>query len=399
MSNPVSAIAPGALASIRVIELGTMVAAPICAQFLGDLGADVIKVEPIGGEVMRGMPPVYNGESAAFAQWNRNKRSIALDLKTAEGLKILRQLIGGADVFLQNWRVGGVDKLGLGYDQLSADHPELIYVNFSGYGLNGPYKDQPGYDMMVQALTGFMPIQGTPENPKAIRGIIADKVAGLSAALAVVAATIHLRSGGTGQRIDSSILNAYAALMLPDQAYTSTFLDAPFTPPWTQDLYNMVELKDGKVMAYINTDEQFRGTCDGFGLSDEVRNDPRFASPPLRNVNQPALVAAISQACPDMSVAECVAIAQKYRLPMAPVNNLEQFQQDPQSIENETFVTFDAEKVGRVRLLNGHSTLSKTPINARALAPSLGAHTDAILTELGLSRGEIADLHERGIVR
>ena len=397
MSSIQSTNASGALASVRVVELGSMVAAPICGQILADLGADVIKVEPLGGEVMRVIPPVYKGVSAAFSQWNRNKRSIALDLKAAEGMEILRKLIGSSEVFLQNLRAGSAGKMGLGYDKLAAGHPDLIYVEMTGYGSDGPYKDQPGLDMLVQALTGFMPIQGSKEKPMAVRGVVADKIAGYSAALSILAAIVHRRTGGSGQRIDTSILDSYAAFMLPDHFYTSTFLQAPPEAPFTADIFNIIELKDGLAMGYVMTEGHFQTVCDTFNL-DEARTDPRFANPGARNVNQPALISLIARACDGMSVGELVAIARERRLPFAPINDLKQFANDAQAQFNETFVQFEDPQVGTVRLLNGFSKLSKTPINARSLAPSLGADTDVLLAEIGLSRKEIADLRARKIV-
>ncbi|ARR54986.1 CoA transferase [Rhizorhabdus wittichii DC-6] len=381
----------GALASIRVVELGTMVAAPICGQLLADLGADVIKIEPLGGEVMRVIPPVYKGVSAAFAQWNRNKRSIALNLKSAEGMAVLRGLLAKADIFLQNMRVGAVEEMGLDHDSLIVDNPGLISVQITGYGTEGPYRDQPGYDMMVQGLTGFMPIQGTPEKPRAIRSVQADKVAGYSAALAALAAVIHRRAGGGGQKIDATILDSYASFMLPDHIYTRSFVDAPPEAPFTADIYNLIPLRDGKIIGYLLTQDQFEEACRAFGREDLMR-DARYSTPGGRNVHQPELIGEIAATCEGKTVAEVLAITRAHRLPFAPVNDIDGYFDDPQVRHNGGFVEFETEAVGPVRLLNGIARLAETPINACALAPSLGAHTDAILAELGYPAGRIAEM-------
>ncbi|ATE63658.1 CaiB/BaiF CoA transferase family protein [Rhizorhabdus dicambivorans] len=387
----------GALASVRVVEVGTMVAAPICGQLLADLGADVIKIEPLGGEVMRVIPPVYKGVSAAFAQWNRNKRSIALDLKSPEGMAVLRGLLARADIFLQNMRVGAAEAMGLDHESLIVDNPGLISVQITGYGTDGPYRDQPGYDMMVQGLTGFMPIQGTPEKPRAIRSVQADKVAGYSAALAALAAVIHRRAGGGGQKIDATILDSYASFMLPDHIYTRSFRNAPPEAPFTADIYNMIHLSDGKLIGYLLTQDQFEEACRAFGRED-LMNDPRYSTPGGRNVHQPELIREIATACEGKTMAEVLAITRAHRLPFAPVNDIDGFFDDPQVRHNGSFVEFETEEVGPVRLLNGLARLSETPIDARSLAPSLGAHTDAILAELGYPEARIATMREGRIV-
>lgn len=360
-----------------------MVAAPLCSQIMADLGADVIKVEPLHGEIMRGIPPVYKGVSAAFAQWNRNKRSIALDLKSEEGMAILRKLLGEADIFIHNLRVGAASKLGLDHETLSAENHGLISVQISGYGTEGPYRDQPGYDMMVQGLTGYMPIQGTDEEPQAIRSILADKVAAYSGALAAMAAIVHRRAGdGGGQKIDATILDSYAAFMLPDHFYTRAFVDAEREAPFTANIYNLIRLDDGMIIGYLMTNDHFTTACRAFGRED-LLEDQRYGTPGGRNVHQPELMGEIAKACKDKSVREVLAIAREHQLPFAPVNDLDSFCDDPQAVHNETFVEFETEAVGRVRLLNGLAKLSKTPIDARSLAPGLGDHTDAILAEMG----------------
>jgi crotonobetainyl-CoA:carnitine CoA-transferase CaiB-like acyl-CoA transferase len=393
----VSSQRSGPCSSVKVVEISSMVTAPLCGQILGDLGADVIKVEPLSGDVMRTIPPVYKGVSAAFAQWNRNKRSIAVNLKSAEGVDIVHKLVSRSDVFVENMRTGIADALGLSYGDLTKQNADLIYVSITGYGPDGPYSNQPGYDMMVQGLTGFMPVQGYHGKPEAIRSIIGDKVTAYAAAMAIMAALVYRKSGGCGQKIDINIMDAYAAFMLPDAIYTKSFLEAPESVPFTPDIYNTIQVKDGMVIGYVMTEEQFKAACEVFNRPD-LLTDARFSSGASRNVNQKALMAEIEKSCAHYSLAELLALTRSREIPFAPVNDIDAFTKDPQAVHNETFVEFDTKEVGRVRLMNGFSRFAKTPINARALAPALGNGTDDILASLDYSNEHIAELRQRKIV-
>ncbi|MCZ4342854.1 CoA transferase [Sphingomonadaceae bacterium G21617-S1] len=387
----------GPCTNYRVVELSSMVTAPLCGQILGDLGADVIKVEPIGGDVMRTIPPTYNGHSAAFAQWNRNKRSIALDLKTAEGIEIVRRMVRGADVFMQNMRAGISESLGLGYKELARVNPEIIYLELTGYGPDGPYRDQPGYDMIVQGLTGFMPVQGDANRPQPVRAIQADKITGYTSAMAIMAALLHRANGGGGQQIGTNILDSYATFMLPEMLYGTSFADAPPSNGDVMGIYNTVKVRDGFVIGFIMTEDQFSAACKHFG-TPQLREDPRFQTAASRNVHQVELMAEIEAKCSQMTIAEVIKLARENGIPFAPVNDIDAFMRDEQARHNETFVEFDTEEVGRVKLMNGFAHFSKTPINAKSLAPQLGANTDDILIEHGFNQEEIQSYRRRGIV-
>jgi crotonobetainyl-CoA:carnitine CoA-transferase CaiB-like acyl-CoA transferase len=378
----------GACKGLRVIEMGAMVTAPLAAQILADLGAEVIKVEPLEGEVMRSIPPVYNGVSAAFAQWNRNKKSVTLNLKTAEGAEAARKLVASADVLITNYRPKVLKAFQLDYEPVARTNPGIVYAALSGFGPTGPYSDQPAYDMVMQALTGFMPVQGGKETPMAVKATVVDKITGYSAALSVLAALLHRAGGGGGQLIDISMMDAYASFMLPETLYATTFLDAPPSKPWTADLYNTVKLKDGRAMGFIMTDGQFKGACETFGLQ-RLMTDPRFANPGVRNLHMTEMMQEISAVTEHMTRDEFVILVRKHEVPFSPVNDLEEFQNDPQAIHNETFVEFTDERVGRVSLLNSFARFAKTPVNAKALPPEKGAHNEEIFRELGLDAGEI----------
>lgn len=377
----------GACAGIRIVELGTMVTAPLAGQLLADFGAEVIKIEPVEGEIMRGIPPVWKGRSAAFAQWNRNKKAVALDFKHKPALAAAKALIGSADAVITNFRPDVLQKFGLDYSSVASGNRRLVYALITGFGSDGPHADQPSYDMVIQGLVGAMPNQGGEGNaPQPIKSSVADKISAYSAALSVLAALMCVKNGGEGQLIELSMMDAYANFILPELFYTRTFLDAPTPTQWVKSIYNPFELKDGWVIGFLMTDRHFVSACDAFGL-DAIRTDERFSNPGARNVYQPKLIGEIAKACSHMTVSEFIALTRSHALPFAPVNNLEDFMLDQQAIHNETFVEFRdpmRAELGRIRLLNNFARMSGTPVNARRFAPDIGEHTEEILTSLGI---------------
>ena len=218
MDIEIGGSARGPMAGIRVIDFSTVVSGPLCSQILGDLGADVIKVEAPRGDSSRMMGfPFRGGLSTLFTQFNRNKRALSINLKLPAGIEVARRLARSADVVLENYRPGVADRLGIGYDALSAENAGLVYVAISGFGPTGPYADLPAYDTVIQGLSGFMQVQGDEHDPKLVRGIAADKTTGITAAYATLAALLgRERNGGQGQRVEIPMLDAYAAFALPD---------------------------------------------------------------------------------------------------------------------------------------------------------------------------------------
>lgn len=384
----------GACAGIRIVELGTMVTAPLSGQLLADFGAEVIKIEPPEGEIMRGIPPIFEGRSAAFSQWNRNKKAVALDLKHPPALEAAKRLIDSADAVVTNFRPDVLEKFGLDYEALIERNPNLVYALMTGFGTSGPYAELPSYDMVIQGLVGLMPNQGGEGNPpQPIKSPVADKISSYSAVMSVLAALLHLKMGGKGQKIEISMMDAYANFILPELFYTRTFLDAPPPVQWVKSIYNPFELKDGWMIGFIMTDRHFEMACDVLGI-DSLRDDSRFADPGARNIYQPELMHEIAKACSEMSVVEFTELARKHSLPFAPVNDLDQFMEDPQAIHNETFVEFtDVERpeLGRIKLLNSFARMSGTPVDARVLAPDIGAHTEEMLEAVGLSVAEVKE--------
>jgi hypothetical protein len=269
----------GPLHGVRVLDFSMVVAGPFCAQILADLGADVVKVEPPRGDTSRLLgPPFRDGITPLFAHFNRNKRSLALDLQREAGSAAARRLARDADVLVHNFRPGVAERLGIGYDAIAAENPRLVYVAVSGFGPDGPYADQPAYDMVIQALSGFMSIQGDGAAPRLVRGLVADKSTGMTAAWGALAALFaRERSGGPGQRVDVPMLDAFSAFMLPDVLSDDTFLPPGGTPaPRLDGVYRAWETADGHVVLLVIEDRQFDAICRVLERED-LRTDPRYA--------------------------------------------------------------------------------------------------------------------------
>lgn len=398
MKIEIGADANGPLAGIRVLDLTTVVSGPLCTQILGDLGADILKVEVPHGESARRMGlPATDGISPLFAQCNRNKRSIAVDLKHDAGPALVRRIAASVDVVLSNYRPGVAERLGLGHDDLVVGNPELIYVAISGFGPDGPYRDLPAYDTVIQGLTGFMPDQGGEGPPQLIRSITADKSTALTATYAVMAALFaRERSGGGGQRVEVPMLDAYAAFMMPDILGPKTFPDAD--APALPNVHRTWATADGHVVMMIVEDNQFAGICRALDRA-ELIDDPRCAGLVQRLIHAEELFALLEEELAKWTTAELVRRAREQGAPVAPANSIDEFLADPQVAHNATVLESDADPaVGRTRYLRPAVRFERTPASIRRLPPRCGEHTDAILGEIGLDASEIAKLRETGSI-
>ena len=389
---------PGPLAGVTVLESTTNAAGPFCAQTLSDLGADVIKLESLHGDPVRHMPPFHAGHSGLFAQFNRNKRSIAVDIRTPEGLDIARRVVGRADVFVENARPGALDKAGLGYTQLSVDHPRLVYLSMNGYGDDGPYRDMPAYDQVVQGLTGFACKQGGDGPPALIRAGIVDKVTAIYGALAVVSALLHVRMGGTGQRINVNLLDCYSAFALPEQIASYTFRDMADAVGGESSInvFHLLETKDGYASGLVQFN-QLPQTCAALGRED-LLTDARFSSTGAVMVNQRALFDELSTVTRTMTKAELAELAVRHRLPLAPVNDYDEYFDDPQVQHNHSYVDVPDPELGPMRLLKPFATLPESPARIYRRPPRLGEHTDEVLREAGLSEAAIGEARRNGVI-
>ncbi|MCZ6785064.1 MAG: CaiB/BaiF CoA-transferase family protein [Proteobacteria bacterium] len=396
--------ARGPLRGVTVLDLSSVVSGPFCAQVLGDFGADVWKLESLRGDTSRflGLPGA-SGYCALFAQFNRNKRSIALDLKQPQGQEVARRLARRADVLLENYRPGVADRLGLGYEVLAAENPGLIYVSINGFGPEGPYVDYPAYDTVIQGLVGFMPIQGDEDDPRLIRHIAADKATGLTATYAIMAALFERQRGdsdGRGQRVDVPMLDAYAAFTLPDVLGEDTFVpkrELPTPPLEAREVHRAWRTADGFVVMLIIEDSQFQGICRTLDRP-ELIDDPRCVDLPTRIANARELFGELADEIRKWTTADLVERARRFGAPLAPANSIADFLADPQVAVNRTVFETDADGGGRLRLLRNPVRFHASPASLRRLPPRHGQHSAEILREAGYADAEVEALREAGVV-
>jgi crotonobetainyl-CoA:carnitine CoA-transferase CaiB-like acyl-CoA transferase len=399
--SPSAASDPPMLDGIKVLDLSTVVSGPMCTQILGDLGADVIKIETPTGDITRMMgPPFIEGLTPIFAQVNRNKRGVVLDLKKPGAVEIVRRMARDADVVVENFRPGVADRLGIGYDVLASDNERLVYVAISGFGPTGPYVEQPAYDNVIQGLTGFTHVQGGSERPELVRCIVADKASALTAAYAVMGALFARERTGAGRRVDVPMLDAYAAFMLPDVLGERTFPDHENTAPAMNmaEVHRAWKTADGHVVMMVIQDDQFAGLCRILEREDLIA-DERAANLITRIMHAEALFGIIAEELAKRSTAEIVERARQHRVPVAPANNLEAFIRDPQVVANSTLTEVDDPAAGRMRLLRNPLREASPPAPLRHRPPRHGEHSDEILAEHGYGPEEVAALRETGAVR
>jgi crotonobetainyl-CoA:carnitine CoA-transferase CaiB-like acyl-CoA transferase len=400
MDVEIGGAARGPLAGIRVLDFTTVVSGPLCTQVLGDLGADVVKVEAPRGDSGRRMGLPRGGLSPVWVQFNRNKRAVVIDLQQPAGVAVARRIAARADAVVENFRPGVADRLGIGCAALSAENPRLVYAAISGFGPDGPYAHQPAYDTVIQGLTGFMHFQGTPEEPALVRGIAADKATGLSAASAVIAALFARERTGRGQRVDVPMLDAYAAFALPDVLGPESFhpvAEPPAGMLGATNIHRTWRTADGHVVMMIVEDAQFRAICRAIERED-LESDPRFDGLLARLTNGVALYALLEVELVKWSTAELVERARRFGAPLAPVNGVREFMSDPQVRANRTVFEVEDPRAGTLRQLSHAARYAETPASLRRLPPQLGEHTDEVLAEIGYGADEIRALRASGAV-
>lgn len=389
----------GCLDGIRIIDLTANVSGPFGTAMLGDMGADVIKVEPPGlGDLSRYFGPARGGIAAGFAVINRNKRGIALDLQAPDGRDVLLKLAQNADVVLQNFRPGVADRLGVGYEACKAVKPEIIYVSISGYGDSGPRAGDPVYDPVIQAAAGFMMVQSEPgsDAPVPVRNIICDKLTSMSVVQAVTGALFARERGRGGQHVKISMLDTGLAFLWPDAMSNLTYIGE--TPPWPEigNTYNLPRTKDGYVIGFAITDAQFQGLCRALGRPD-LAADARFANIMARVANLEALSAIITEEIAKFTTDEIVENFSREEVPGSRINSRSDLLSDTQIAHNELIVETDHPQAGRMRYTRPPIIFEGTPSSIRRHAPQLGGNTDEVLTEAGFGKDEIARLREKGV--
>jgi crotonobetainyl-CoA:carnitine CoA-transferase CaiB-like acyl-CoA transferase len=375
-----------ALDGLRVIDLTSHLSGPYCSMLLADQGADVIKVErPEDGDDARRMPPFVNGQSSPFMLWNRNKRSIALDLKQERDRDICRDLARGADVFIENFKPGTAARLGLGYDALAALNPRLVYGSISGFGQTGPYSERPGFDLMVQAMSGIMSVNGPEDGPPhRLPLAICDIGAGMFAAIGILAALQARARTGRGQHVDTSLYEAGISFGLYEAAHVFATGERPARLGQAHRggaPYQVFRSKDGWVTIGPNTQPLWRKFCAALGRP-ELAQDARFKDNPSRVANRPALAALLQEVLGQKPTAYWVDLLNTAGVPVGPVQTYDEVFVDPQAVAREMVANIDHPAAGPMRTLGIPVKLSETPGALRRPAPLLGEHTEEVLAEL-----------------
>ena len=392
---------PGPLAGIRVIDLTAMVSGPLTTMILADQGADVIKVEnPRGGDHTRLVSNRRGGLSASFLNNNRNKRSLALNLKDPRGLEILRKLLVGADVFVQNFRPGVIERMGLGEEAVREVAPDIVYVSISGFGERGPYAGKPVYDPLVQALSGLTTVQaGSDEvRPRLVRTILPDKLTGFTAAQAITAALLARERGGPGQHVRLSMLDSVVAFLWSSDMGSQTFVGEDFPQQKAQSFIDLIyETADGYISVAVQSDKEWQGLTRALERPEWLE-DPRFETTALRQTNIDDRLTLTQEVLRERGSVEWLARLEAEDVPCAPVLRRRDVIGHPQLAANETIVESEHPRAGRLRQARPAARFSETAPEHRRGGPGLGEHSRALLEELGLSAGEIEALEAEAVV-
>jgi len=390
----------GALSGIRIADFSRILAGPFATQILGDLGAEVVKVEAPGGDDSRAYGAAGAGVRPVFASFNRNKKSVVLDLKTEAGREIAQRLVRSADVLVHNYRPGVSERLGLGFEELRADHPTLIYCEITGFGGHGPLRDKAAVDLIAQAYSGLLSFTGEPgRDPVRVPVSIGDLTAGLYAAIGILAALMWRERAGTGQKIETSLLEGLLSLISVNLSQ-SLLSGVPAQPMGTQNGMGqpnqVFRARDGLVAVAAANDRMWQRFCRAIDAGD-LAKDERFTLLSDRYAHREELVEEVSQRLRLLDVADCVARCDQEGVVCAPVLNLHQVAADPQvqtlgSIVRLRYGDHEIPVVGSPLHLSGtNPTVSADP-------PGLGQHTAAVLADLGYDPARLADLRAAGVI-
>lgn len=376
----------GPLAGVRIVDLTSMISGPVATMMLADQGADVIKVEPLDGDLVRNLGPSRNGLTATFLSANRSKRSVALDLKHADGMAALTRLLATADVFVQNFRPGAIERMGLGEAAVRAIRSDVVYVSISGFGETGPYAQKRVYDPVIQALSGLAAIQkdGDSGRPRMVRTIIPDKTTAVTAAQAITAALFARERSGEGQHVRLAMLDTMVAYLWPEGMTGYTFVGREVTGSRAQLAQDLIfQTRDGYITTGAVSDVEWQGMCRALE-HNEWLDDPRFRNPQDRVVNVRERLALMAEALTHRPSDEWLERLDAEGVPCAPVLERHEVFTHEQARINETVSEYDHPAAGRIRQPRPAARFDRTPAEIRRPAPLLGEHTREVLAEVGV---------------
>jgi len=396
----------GPLDGIKVVDLSQVVAGPVCTMLLAEQGAEIIKVEFPDGDILRHNNHYSkNGMNALELNCNRGKKSISVDMNTSEGIEIVKQLAADADVFVQNFRAGAIERLGLTHEELRAANPKLITVWMSGFGQDGPMADIPVFDPVIQAVSGHCAVQVNPNVPfpDVHRTILIDKSTALTTAQAITAALFarERSASGTGQHLEVSMLDTALFFFWPDGGMAHTLLDDDVSPGWTlYEIMSVTACSDGHLVYYLANDANYQGMLRTIGR-DDMADDPRYgtaegraSSPEVRT----EIAAAVEAGFYALSRDEALERLRHYDVPSAPMLQIDEIHEFPQVAHNQTMHEWEHPKAGKLRQPRAAAKFSDTELDYRWWVPDLGENTDEILSSIGHDADAIAALRAAGTV-
>jgi crotonobetainyl-CoA:carnitine CoA-transferase CaiB-like acyl-CoA transferase len=391
----------GPLSGVRIVDVTQNLSGPMATMILGDQGADVIKVEPpVIGDFTRAMGGTKRAVAPAFAVINRNKRSVALNLRDPRGLELIKRMVARADLFVQNHRPGVAERIGIGEAALRAVKPDLVYVSISGFGESGPYAYQRVYDPVIQAISGLAAIQADVETgrPHMIRLIIPDKVTALTAAQAMTAALFARQRTGEGQHVRLAMLDAVIAFLWPEGMAAYTFVGSNRSSMRAAKARELIfETTDGYITAAANTDSEWTGLCRALERPEWLR-DERFKTPVDRIRNADVRLEMTAEVLKTQSTAEWLKRLRGNEVPCAPVLSREEVLRDAQVVANQLIVESAHPHAGPMRQPRPAARFERTPASLSRFAPLLGEHTDEVLAEAGVAAAELSALRAQGVI-
>jgi crotonobetainyl-CoA:carnitine CoA-transferase CaiB-like acyl-CoA transferase len=390
---------PGPLSGVRILDLTSNVSGPLATMILGDQGADVIKVEaPDGGDHTRAGANRRGGHAASFLNNNRNKRSIVLNLKHPAALVALQRLAASCDAFVQNFRPGVAERIGVGEEAIRAARPDIVYVSISGFGERGPFAQKPVYDPLIQGFSGLATVQAGSDaaRPRMLRTILPDKLTAITASQAITAALLARQRTGEGQHVRLSMLEAVLQFLWPSDMASQTFVEDELPPQENASSLDLIyETADGYITVAVQTDRQWRGLIEALEQPQWLA-DPRFQTPALRAQNVEARLQLTQAVLRGRSSAEWLDRLARADVPCAPVLTRNEVIRHPHVAAMAIVEEYRHPAAGRLRQARSAARFSKTPAAIRLAAPALGEHTDEILAEAGYSPAEIAELRGQG---